>query len=162
MSHYFIGHPGDSSGLSQPGRSLWLAGRLAGATWSGVASLMSGSRLAGWRIFAPCGRLILSRLAGLLHAVVSGFQSAARERAPVGLHFSSLWVMFALVLLANPESVWGGTTQGYECREVGTNRGYHCTIYQGVEFVHICYLVSVPTFCLSLRLATRGDRIEKS
>lgn len=123
---------------------------------------MSGSRLAGWRIFAPCGRLILSRLAGLLHAVVSGFQSAARERAPVGLHFSSLWVMFALVLLANPESVWGGTTQGYECREVGTNRGYHCTIYQGVEFVHICYLVSVPTFCLSLRLATRGDRIEKS
>lgn len=69
-----------------------------------------------------------------------------RERTPVGLHFASLWVMFAVVLLANPESVWGGTTQGYECREVGTNRGYHCTIYQGVESVHIYSLVRVSTF----------------
>lgn len=118
---------------------------------------MSGSRLAGWRRGSGADG------ASLFHVVVSssvGLQVSRaascsglkvpkcnkREGAPVGLHFPSLWVMFGVDLLANPKSLWGGTTQGYECREGGTNRGYYCTIYQAVTFVHIYYLVSVLTF----------------
>lgn len=142
MSPSFIGH---QVVLADP---LWLAGSWAGATWSRVAWQL----LAGVGASAACGAslptrglLILSRLARA--ASCRGLEVPKcneRGQATMGLHCSSLWVMFAVVLPANPGSLWERTTQGCGCREAGTKRDHYCTIYQGVVFVHRYCLVSVP------------------
>lgn len=67
MPHYFVGHPGGSSGLSQPGLSLWLAG----------LSLWLAGRLAG-----PHGL-------GLTHIRQSSCWLAQGHRSRV--HLCSMW-----------------------------------------------------------------------
>lgn len=59
-------------------------------------------------LFAPCGLLILSRLARASSGGVLGVpQCGKRGQAP-----GSALSKFTLVLLAKPELMWKGTTQG--------------------------------------------------
>lgn len=135
--------------MSEPVWSLWFAGCWLGPRglgWppSGQAVVTRARRglSSRWCVFAPCGLLILGTLA---RAVACGGLKVPKcsetGQASVGLQFSRLWVVFAVVLLAIPQLVWEGATHGYGYMETGTNGDYHCTIYQGVEFVRRCYLV---------------------